>query len=56
MPLKKTVQKHRLFVLIHQSQPPAMQGAKKQLPARSKVDKKKAPHYSGSGLPTTQLQ
>ena len=43
------------FVVDSSKSTPCYAGGKKQLPARSKVDKKKAPHYSGSGLPTTQL-
>ena len=35
---------------------PGYAGGKKELIARGEVDKKKAPHYSRSGLPTTQLQ
>ena len=42
---------------IDSSKPtPGYAGGKKELIARGEVDKKKAPHYSRSGLPTTQLQ
>ncbi len=46
---------YRLCVAIAKTTPGYARG-KEELRARKKVDKKKTPWYSRSGLPTTQLK